>query len=104
MALRDASTLVRSAVEEAIRALDTRPEDAGAVRLARFYADVIDQAGDAEDPGKARAWCARWIAPLLLDCLESLGATPAARSRIKKGEPARDATQGKLTALRAARR
>lgn len=93
--LRDASTLLRTAVDETIGALGLCSDDAAAVKLAREYADTIDGCED-------KAWAMRWIAPGLLDLLESLGATPAARSRIKKGEPARGESQ--LDRLRKARR
>ena len=94
----DASTLMRWAVDETIEALDLKPEDAAAVRLARAYADQIDS--NADDP-KLNAWNMRWIAPQLLDVLNELGATPAARNRIKKGEPVH--VTGKLHALLVAR-
>jgi hypothetical protein len=45
----------------------------------------------------------RWIAPLLLDTLEQLGATPAARARIKTGKTD-SAPVGQVAKLRAARR
>lgn len=89
---------MRHAVEETIAALELRTEDEAAIRLARDYADQID--GSRDDP-KLRAWSMRWIAPQLLDVLDALGATPAARARLKKGEPL--ATTGRLSALRAAR-
>ena len=44
----------------------------------------------------------RHLAPLLLDCLESLGATPRARAAFKEGKAVHGT--GGLTALRAARR
>lgn len=91
---------MRDAVDETIRALATKPEDAAAVSLARLYADQIDHAtSSAED--KIIAWTVRWITPLLLECLKELGATPAARDRLKKGEqPAHG--NSRLTAFRAA--
>ncbi len=104
MGLIDASTLMRWAVDETIDALELKPEDAAAVRIARVYADQIDAAmakGDSAEAAKIQAWTVRWITPLLLEALGELGASPAARNRIKKGEPVH--TTGKLHALRAAR-
>jgi hypothetical protein len=89
---------IAPAVEETIAALELKAIDAGAVQLARRYAAVIDEAGDM----RARASAMRWIAPQLLDVLESLGATPAARSRLKGGTPA-NAAPTQLDRLRQAR-
>jgi hypothetical protein len=94
--LRDAGGLLITAVNATIDALDLDEADAAAVRLARHYANTIDQ---NPDPG----WAMRWIAPLLLDCLEQLGATPAARARLKTGKPG-DVPVSQLAKLRAARR
>jgi hypothetical protein len=95
-ALRDASELLWPAVAETLSQLDLGPEDAGIKKLAQRYSQVIDQHADP-------AWCARWVFPLLLDCLEQLGATPAARARLKTGKQA-DAPVSQLAKLRAARR
>lgn len=95
-ALRDASELLRPAVQATIDAMDLADEDGAAVQLAVQYARTID---DHED----RAWAVRWIGPLLLDALEQLGATPAARARLKGGKQA-DAPVSQLARLRAARR
>lgn len=95
-ALRDASELLWPAVAETLSQLDLTEEDAAVKKLAQRYAQVIDQHPD-------EAWCARWVFPLLLDCLEQLGATPAARARVKGGKPA-DAPVSQLAKLRAARR
>ena len=97
-ALRDASELLWPAVEQAITALsDTLTDaDSGAAQLARQYARTIDEHED-------RAWAMRWVAPLLLDALEQLGATPAARARLKGGKTA-DAPVSQIAKLRAARR
>ena len=81
---------------ETLTQLDLTEEDAAAKKLAQRYAQVIDQHDDA-------AWAMRWIGPLLLDALEQLGATPAARVRLKGGKPA-DAPVSQLAKLRAARR
>lgn len=95
--LQSADALLITAVETTIAALTLSDEDEAAVRLARHYANTIDQNPDP-------AWAMRWIAPLLLDCLEQLGATPAARARIKVGGKPRDAPVSQLAKLRAARR
>lgn len=94
--LRDTAGFLSAAVETTISSLSLQPEDTAAVQLARHYANTIDQ---NPDPG----WAMRWIAPLLLDCLEQLGATPAARARIKTGRTS-DAPAGQVAKLRAARR
>jgi hypothetical protein len=94
--LQPADDLLEPAVRTAIAALDLAEEDAAAVQLAVQYAATIDQHDD-------RAWAMRWVAPLLLDALEQLGATPAARARLKGGKPA-DAPVSQLAKLRAARR
>lgn len=98
--LRDADELIAPAVAETIAALDLRPEDAAAVKLAQLYASQIDDCTGAEDP-KLGAWAARWIAPLLLACLAELGATPAARAALaRKGGPP-VAAENQLAKLRA---
>lgn len=72
--------LLRPAVDETVMALGLEDIDAAAVRLAESYADTIDAAaGNA----KLHSWSIRWIGPELLKCLESLGATPAARKAVK---------------------
>lgn len=76
--------LLYPAVAEAIAALDLEPEDAGLVRLARHYAAAIDQAATAAE---AR-YATRWLGPELHKALESLGASPAARARLKGAKPA----------------
>jgi hypothetical protein len=108
--LQDADQLLLPAVREAIAALELTEKDAGTVKLAEQYARAIDGAGrhcaDCEDPEckrESNTWAMRWIAPLLLDALESLGATPLARSRLKTGAPATGAGS-RLQAIRDARR
>jgi hypothetical protein len=97
MTLRDASELLWPAVAETLTQLDLGPEDAAAKKLAQRYAQVIDQA-------TGEAWAMRWIGPLLLDALEALGATPAARARLmKKGDKPGDGKPNRLQQLRAAR-
>ena len=89
---------LEAAVEQTIAALELEPEDAGAVELARKYAMAIDSATDE----RAKASAMRWIAPQLLNVLESLGATPAARARLKGGKVP-DAGPSIVDRLRAAR-
>ena len=101
MPVVDADELIVPAVIATLDALDLKPEDAAAAKLARYYALQIDQATVSGEP-KISAWAARNIAPLLLQTLESLGATPAARAAMKTSKPA-DAKPAGLTALRAAR-
>jgi hypothetical protein len=98
--LCDADELMKTAVAATLDALTLDDKDAAAKKLARQYADVIDAAAN----DKERAWVMRWIAPQLLDCLESLGATPAARARLKSGGKPADARPGTLAQLRAAHR
>jgi hypothetical protein len=98
--LRDADDLMLTAVCATIDALDLTPADAAAVRLARDYAAQIDA---SRDEAKLFAWSMRNTAPLLLDVLQALGATPAARAALTKGVKAPDAP-GQLAKLRAARR
>lgn len=107
---RDASELLLPAVREAIAALTLTEQDAGTVKLAEQYARTIDGASwhcaDCDDEDcrrESNTWAMRWIAPLLLDCLEQLGATPAARARLKGGKPG-DAPVSQLAKLRAAHR
>ena len=95
-ALRDASELLWPAVKSTIDAMELDDEDGAAVQLALQYAATIDRNED-------KAWAMRWIGPLLLDALEQLGATPAARARLKGGKTA-DAPVSQLAKLRAARR
>lgn len=75
--VRDADELLSPAIAETLAALDLKPEDAAAAKLAERYAAIIDA---ARDP----AWACRWLAPLLLDCLTQLGATPMSRPKQKK--------------------
>jgi hypothetical protein len=110
MTVRDASELLWPAVAETLTQLDLGPEDAAVKKLAERYAQVIDQSGrhcPGCDHGECRresySWSARWIFPLLLDVLEQLGATPAARARLKGGKTA-DAPVSQLAKLRQARR
>jgi hypothetical protein len=92
--LRSVDTQLGPAVHATLRALQLRPEDAGAVKLAAHYAQAID---DADDPATTLAM----LGPKLLAVLESLGATPKARAALQKGDP--PSAAGKLDRLRAAR-
>lgn len=94
--LRSTDALLGPAVQATINALQTAPEDTGAVKLAHSYAKAIDEAED-------RAEALERLGPKLLACLESLGATPKARAAIRKGDTGGQ-SQGELAALRSARR
>ena len=95
-ALRDTSEFIWPAVAETLTQLDLGPEHSAAKKLAERYAQVIDRHADP-------AWAMRWIAPLLLDALSELGATPAAVARLTKGAKPADAKPGGLAKLRAAK-
>lgn len=95
-ALRDASELIWPAVQETLATLDLGSEHAAAKKLAQRYAQIIDSARD-------EAWAARWLMPLLLECLTELGATPAAKARLTKGGKPGDGKPNRLAQLRAAR-
>jgi len=86
--------LLGPAVAETVAALATTLEDKAAVQLAKRYAAAIDEAED-------RAEAMEKLGPKLLAVLESLGATPAARAKLKGGVPTR--AESRLSALRAAR-
>lgn len=94
--LRAADDLLGTAVQETLDALELSKEDKAAARLARELADTIDGADDRQEAMER-------LAPRLLAVLESLGATPAARARIRTGGGATRA-ESRLAALRAARR
>jgi hypothetical protein len=70
--LRDADELLSPAIAETLAALDLKPEDAAAARLAEVLAVTIDRA-------RSQEWAARWLAPELLRVLAALEATPASR-------------------------
>jgi hypothetical protein len=93
--LRAADDLVTPAVQASLEALGLGPEHAAAAALALRYSKCLDRAQDA-------AWAARWIGPLLLDCLGELGATPAARVKVRKDTGPREPSA--LDRLRQARR
>ena len=94
---RDADELLLPAVDEALAALgDLGSEHAAARKLAQRYAKVIDESRD-------QAWSMRWIGPLLLQSLEALGATPAAKAQLDKGAKAAPQGPSRLDQLRASR-
>ena len=70
--MRDADELLSPAIAETLAALDLKPEDAAAARLAEVLAVTIDRA-------RSQEWAARWLAPELLRVLAALEATPASR-------------------------
>lgn len=110
MALRNADELLLPAVRESIAALKDKAEaDAALIKLAERYAALMDDAGrhcsgctndDCHRPD--RSWAIRWIGPLLHDALESLGATPVARTRTRTKESGTTGGPSRLAALRAA--
>lgn len=112
-ALRDAEQTLLAAVEKTITALEKHPEgaDAGAIQLAREYAALIDRSyghcRGCGDPNCQRvgtsAWYMRWIAPLLLDALTALGATPVARHALTKGGKPGNGKPSRLQQLRDSR-
>ena len=93
---RPADELLGPAVEETLAALELGESDGAAAQLARQLARTIDQCRD-------QSWGYRWLGPYLLAVLEQLGATPAARARLKGGKPGERAPS-QLDRLRAARR
>lgn len=97
--ISSADELMLVAVKRTVAALDLTDKDVAAVKLAEKYATTLDECWGEKDQN----WSMRWIGPLLLDVLESLGATPAARGKTKIGTPA-NAGNNKLHAMRAARR
>lgn len=94
--LRDAKELLEYSTAEALAAIDAEVQDVAAIKLAIRYAAAISRhEGDIEVLNK--------LGPKLLATLESLGATPAARARMKDHKPA-DSNEGGLAKLRAVHR
>ncbi|MEU5721581.1 hypothetical protein ABZ783_07140 [Micromonospora sp. NPDC047738] len=121
--LRSADALISPDVAETLANLtDLTDTDAAAVKLARQYAAAIDNAAllaaaldeipyDEDLVKQVAALAAKveaqrvleTIGPKLLQALDALGATPKARAA-RKGGASSAPRQGKLQALRAARR
>lgn len=101
MALRDASELLYPAVYATVMSLDIDRDgkDGAMAKLALRLARVIDQAPD----GKEQASALWHLGAELRACLESLGASPAARAAIKQ-PGTQDVKPNGLQALREARR
>src|SRR5258708_11436883 len=95
--LRDGGGLVRPAVTATVTGLTLAAADSAAVKRAQRYAAAIDDADN-------RAEALERLGPRLLAVLESLGATPAARARLKEGRAAGSGKPGGLQALREAHR
>jgi len=95
--IRDCDELLAPAVAETVAALTPAPADAAAVKLAQRYAAAIDNAIPSAEALEK-------LGPKLLAALESLGATPAARAKLREGKPASGGKPGGLTALREAHR
>src|SRR5260221_11389279 len=95
--LRDGCELLGPAVTGTVAGLTLTAADGAAVKLAQRYAAAID---DAESPAEAL----ERLGPRLLAVLESLGATPAGRAKLKEGRPAGGGKPGGLQALREAHR
>src|SRR5260370_38438836 len=89
--LRDAGELVGPAVAATVTGLTLTAADAAAVKLAQRYAAAIDGADN-------RAEALERLGPRLLAVLESLGATPAARAKLKEGRAADSGKPGGLQA------
>lgn len=122
--LQSADDLLAPAIADTIKHLEPADTDAAAVSLAKRYAAIIDRAESAvADADAALALCddpdtrhyiqalrskveakelLEKLGPKLLAVLESLGATPVARSRLKGGGAA-DGGPSRLEAMRAAR-
>jgi hypothetical protein len=94
--LRSSDALLLSAVTEAIAALGVAPEDSAASRLARAYAQEIDERNPEESVEVLDK-----LGPKLLATLDALGATPKSRGRVTKTAPV---GESELERLRAARR
>jgi hypothetical protein len=98
-ALREVDKLFWPAIQETLAALGQLGEDSTAKKLAQRYAQVIDATPDAK-----QASVLRWLGPELLKVLEALGATPAARAAMTKGQkPATENAPNGLAKLRAAK-
>lgn len=121
--LRSVDDLIAPDVAETVRNLpDLTDADAAAVKLAIRYARTIDAAAqlaadlavfDVDEDNAKRLYALikavdaqtvlDTLGPKLLAVLDSLGATPKARAARKGGAPVAP-RQGKLAAIRSARR
>src|SRR5260221_12633265 len=93
--LRDAGELLGPAVTGILDVLPLAAADMAAAKLAQRYAAAIDDA-DNRDEALER------LGPRLLAVLEALGATPAARAKLKEGRAGGSGKPGGLQALREA--
>jgi hypothetical protein len=80
--LRAADAFLEYAVRDTLNSLELAPEDEAAKQLAIRYARLIDHAINDWSKPDSVLW---HLGPELLRCLESLGATPAARASIARG-------------------
>ena len=101
MTVRDTSELLYPSVQETIHALGLGSSDAAAVKLAQRYARTID--GAIESGPRAYTSALRWLGPELQKALEGLGATPAARAALTKGQKPTESKPNGLAALRDAK-
>lgn len=97
--LRPADVTVAASVSETVEALDLKPEDVTATRLAMKYAEAIDAAATLGMDTAAGAL--ERFGPKLLACLVELGATPKARSAALR--PSAPQTGSQLAKMRSAR-
>ena len=83
--------MIAAALDAALAAVDTKPQDGAAVALARRYAALVDA-----DPDMAPK-----VGDQLLKVLVELGMTPRARAGVLKGGQSGDSTaRSKLDELR----
>ncbi len=95
--LRSADMLLAPAVERTLAKLELGAVDDAVATLAQRYAAAIDQAEDGDE-------VLADLGPKLLAALQQLIATPAARSKVKRGGEGDRAGPSQLQALRQARR
>lgn len=95
-------SVLTEAYDKTIEQLDLQPEDAAAVASGRRVAERIDAAAAAGDANVETK--ALYLLPHLMNILDALGATPAARAELKAKAKSGDTDKrAKLTALRTAR-
>lgn len=90
---------ITAAIETTLAALTLDDADTAAAELARKYAAAIDALEPADVPRLIGT-----IGPSLLKALEALGATPAARGKVKASMSATLAPVTPLERIRANRR